>query len=75
MFVILIILAKLATPGLLEIKVFWNIGYDVIIPVHDIPKKTQMTSRDSNYVKEVVIWTKFGKSNVSEGKFTTTSFL
>ena len=28
--------AKLATPGLLKIKIFQNKGYDVINPVYDI---------------------------------------
>ena len=31
--------AKLATVGLLKIKVFFNKGYDVIISVHDIINK------------------------------------
>ena len=31
--------AKMATPGLLKIAVFWNKGYDIIIPVGDIANK------------------------------------
>ena len=31
--------AKMATLGLLKIKVFWNKGYDVIIYVHDVTNK------------------------------------
>ena len=31
--------AKMATPGLLKITVFWNKGYDVIISVDDVTKK------------------------------------
>ena len=31
--------AKLATLGLLKIKVFWNKGYDVITFVCDVPTK------------------------------------
>ena len=31
--------AKMATQGLLKITVFWNKGYDVIIPVDDVTKK------------------------------------
>ena len=30
---------KMATPDLLKITVFWNKGYDVIIPVDDVHKK------------------------------------
>ena len=29
----------IATLGLLEIKIFWNKGYDVIISVYDVPMK------------------------------------
>ena len=36
---------KMATPGLLKIKVFYNIGFDVTIPVHDVTSK--IVSRDS----------------------------
>ena len=46
--------AKMATPGLLKIKVFWNKGYDVIISVHDVINK--ILSRDSNYIVDVVMW-------------------
>ena len=28
----------MATPGLLKITVFWNKGYDAIIPVNDVTK-------------------------------------
>ena len=50
---ILMISAKLATPGLLEIKVFRNKSYKVITSVHDITNK--ILSRDSNYVVDVVM--------------------
>ena len=39
MFTILMISAKLATPGLLKIKIFQNRGYDVIILDYDVTKK------------------------------------
>ena len=45
--------AKVATPGLLKITVFWNKGYDVINPVNDVTSK--FLSRDSNYIVDVVI--------------------
>ena len=46
--------AKLATPHLLKMTVYWNKGYDVIISAHDIIKK--IFSRDSNYIVNVVMW-------------------
>ena len=46
--------AKLATLGLLKIKVFWNKSYDAIISVHHLTKK--YVSCDSNYLVDVVIW-------------------
>ena len=55
--------AKMATPDLLKIKVFWNIGYDVILFVQDFTNK--ILSRDSNYTVEVVMWPKFGNSSIS----------
>ena len=45
--------AKVATPGLLKITVFWNKGYDVIISAHDVT--TKILSRDSNYIVDVVM--------------------
>ena len=40
MVVVLMMSARLATLGLLKIKVFWNKGYNVIISVHDAANKT-----------------------------------
>ena len=47
MVTILIISAKMATLGILKIKLFLNKGYDVIITAHDITNK--FLPRDSNY--------------------------
>ena len=55
--------AKIATPGLLKITVFWNKGYDLIISVDDVTSK--ILSRDSNYIVDVVMWPKFGNSSIS----------
>ena len=44
MVTILMMLAKMATPGLLKIKVFQNKDYDVIIYVSDVTNK--ILSRD-----------------------------
>ena len=58
----LIMPTKMATPDLLKITVFWNKGYDVIIYVHDVTNK--ILSRDSNFIVDVVMWPKFGNSNI-----------
>ena len=43
----------MATLGLLEIKVVWSRGYDVIIFVHDVTNR--ILSRAPKYVVDVVI--------------------
>ena len=55
--------AKLATLDLLEIKVFWNKVYGVIISIHDVINK--ILSRESNYIVDTVLWSKFGNSRIS----------
>ena len=65
--------AKMATPGLLKITVFWNKGYDVIISVDDVTNK--ILSRDSNYIVDVFVWPKFGNSSVFMWEVITTSIL
>ena len=50
---ILMMAAKLTTPGLLKIKIFRNEGYDVIIPEYDVTNK--VLSRDSSYIVDVVM--------------------
>ena len=52
--------AKLATLGLLKIKVTLNKSFDVIIFVHNVTNK--ILSRYSNYIVDVVILPKFGNS-------------
>ena len=47
MITILMMSAKMATLGLLKIRVFWNKGYDVIISTHDVTKK--FLAHGSNY--------------------------
>ena len=73
MVTILMMSAKLATPGLLKIKIFQNKGYDVIIPNHDVTNKILL--RDSNYIVDVVMWPKFGNSSISMREVVTTSIL
>ena len=61
MVIILMMSAKLATPGLCKTKVFWKKGYDVIISLNDVTNKT--SSRDQNYIVDVVMWPKSSISN------------
>ena len=53
MVAILMISAKLATLGILKIKVFLNKDYYVIIFVHDVTSK--ILSRGSNHIVDVVM--------------------
>ena len=73
MVAILMMSAKLATLGLLKIKVLWNKGYDVIISVDDITNK--ILSHDSNYIVDVFMWPKFGNCSISMREVITTSIL
>ena len=50
--------AKMATPGLLKITVFWSKGYDVIVLVDDVTNEISL--RDSNYIVNLFMWPKFG---------------
>ena len=45
--------AKLATPGLLKIKIFQNKCYEVIILDYDVTNK--ILSFNSNYIADVVM--------------------
>ena len=65
--------AKMATPDLLKTTVFWNNGYEVITPVHDVTNK--ILSRDSNYIVDVVMWPKFGNSSISMREVIITSIV
>ena len=66
MIAILIMSAKLATLGLLNIKIFWNEGYDFKISVNDITSKILL--RESNHIADVVTWPKFDNSSISMGE-------
>ena len=65
--------AKLGTLGLLKAKVFWNKSYDVITPVCDVTNK--ILPDDSNYIVDVVMWPKVGKSGISMKEVIITSIL
>ena len=73
MVIISMMSAKMATPGLLKINVFWKKGYDVIILVHDVTSK--VLSSDINYVVDMVMWPKFGNSSISMREVIITSML
>ena len=53
MVTILMMSAKLVTPGFLKTKIFQNKDYDVIILHHDVTNK--ILSRDLKYIVNVVI--------------------
>ena len=65
--------AKLATPGLVKITVFWNKGYDVIIYIDDATNK--VLSCDSNYIVDVFMWPKFDNCSISMREVITTTIL
>ena len=65
--------AKMATPGLLKITLFWNKDYDVIITVDDVTNK--ILSHDSNYIVDVFMWPKFGNCSISMREVIITSIL
>ena len=60
---------KMATLGLLKEKVFWS----KVISVQDVTNK--IISRDSNYIADVVIWSKFGNYSISMREVIITSIL
>ena len=63
--------AKMATSGLLEITVFWNIK--IIIPADDVTNKILLC--DSNYIVDLFMWPKFGYYNISMKEVITTLIL
>ena len=73
MVTILMMSAKITTPGLVKKRAFWKKGYDVIIFVHDVTNK--ILSCDSNYIIDMVIWPKFGDCSISMREVMITSIL
>ena len=73
MVTILMMSAKISTPGLRKIKVFWKQGYGIIIFVNDVINK--ILWRDSNYIVDVVTRPKFGNSSISMREVVITSSL
>ena len=71
MVTVLMMSAKMAAPSLLKIKVFWNIGYDVIISVYD----SEVLLRGSNYTVDVIMGPKFCNLSISMTEVIITSIL
>ena len=65
--------ARMAALGLLKIKVFLNKGYYVIIFLYDVTNK--ILSHDSNYIVDVVMWSKFGNSDILMREIIITSIV
>ena len=53
--------AKMSTPDVLKITVFWKKGYDIIIPVDDVTGNN--LSPDSNYIVDMFMLPKFRNSS------------
>ena len=64
---ILMMSAKMAIPDLLKIRVFGKKGHDVITSVHEVTNR--FLSRDSNYIIDIVMGTKFGNCSISQKQF------
>ena len=60
---VLMMSPKLVTLGFLKLKKFWSKVYDVIIFIYEVTNK--ILSRNSNYILDVVMWSKFVKSSSS----------
>ena len=72
MVIVIMMSAKMATPGLLKIKDFWNKCYDVIVFANVTNK---ISSHDLNYILDMVMWPKFGNSSTSMREVIITSIL
>ena len=73
MITILMVSAKIAVLGLIQLKTFWNKSNDVKIFVYEVTKKNVL--RDSNYIVDVVMWPKLGNWSISMGEVVITSVL
>ena len=73
MVTILVMSAKMATLGLLKLKVFWSNSYGVIVFAYDVTNKN--LSRESNYIENVVMRPKLGNSSISMKEVIITSTL
>ena len=65
--------AKMATPCLVKLTVFWDKGYEDIVPASDVTDK--ILSSDSNYIADVSLWPRFDKCSISMREVIITSIL
>ena len=65
--------AKIRTPVIFQINLFWNKGYDFIIHVDHVTDR--ILSRDSNNIVDLFMWPKFGNPRISTNDVITTSIL
>ena len=73
MITILMVSAKIAALGLIQLKIFWNKSNDLKIFVYEVTKKKFL--RDSNYIVDVVMWPKLGDCSISMGEVVITLVL
>ena len=73
MVTVLMMSAKLASPGLLKLKIFQNERYGVIIL--DCGVTNKILSRDSSYIVDVIMWPKFGKFSISMRGYHNLNFI
>ena len=73
MVAILMMSGKLASLGLLKVKLFWSKGYGFIIFAHEVTK--QIFTPGSNYIADVVMLPKLGNSSISMGEVIITTIL
>ena len=73
MVTILMTSAKLATPGRRKIKIFWNKVNDIIIIDYDVSNNILL--RDSNYIVDAVMWSKFGKYSICDKSYHNLNFI
>ena len=71
--IVLMMSAKLATPDVLKITVFWKTFYDVITTVDDVTNKFLL--HDSSYTVDAFMWPKFGNCSISMREVIATSIL
>ena len=64
---------KLATLGLLKVKLFWSKGYGFMIFAHEVTK--QIFTRGSNYIVDVAMLPKLGNSSISMREVIITTIL
>ena len=63
----------MATPGQLNVKVFWSKRYDAIVSGYDVTNKTLLC--DSNYILDVFMWPKVANFRIFTREVMITSTL